>query len=148
MRRFPDSSILIPFFRGPGYQHVITELVRSKRLWLSAVVILEVLSGARDQHDRRRYTRFFEPTLRLGQIVTPNEQEWRTCGLLLSRFQRRYGAIAPRDHQNDVLILLSALRSAREEETTILTENDAHFATWLTFLGDRSGLRIEAMRQR
>lgn len=148
MRRFPDSSILIPYFRGAAYLDLIHEPVVSKRLWLSAVAILEVLAGARTQHERQRYARFFDRSQRRGQILTPTEEDWRTCGLLLSRFQRRYGAIEPRDHQNDVLILLTAIRSARDEETTLLTENDADFHMWLGLIGNRSGLSIVAMRQR
>jgi hypothetical protein len=52
-----------------------------------------------------------------------------------------------RDHQNDVLILLSGRQLARDEETVVLTENDAHFEVWLGFLHDRARLRIEAARR-
>ncbi len=72
---------------------------------------------------------------------------WRTCGRLLSRYRGRFGDIRTRDHQNDVLIVLTGRQLARDEETIILTENDAHFATWLGFIRDPSRLRIEAARR-
>ena len=46
-----------------------------------------------------------------------------------------------------VLIVMSALRLAQDQETTILTENDRHLATWLSLLPNRYGLRIEAARR-
>ena len=105
------------------------------------------MAGARDQDERRRYDRFFDHCRRLGLVVTPNDDEWCTCGRLLSRYRARYGAIKAQDHQNDVLIVLTARRLARDDETTILTENDAHLNTWLSLAHDRSGLRIDALRR-
>src|SRR5438067_3894923 len=119
----------------------------ARRLVLCSVVAEEIMAGAHGQAERRRYDAFFARFDRSGRIVTPNDQEWRTCGRVLSRYRERLGALEPRDHQNDVLIVMSALRLAQDQETTILTENDRHLATWLSLLPNRYGLRIEAARR-
>ena len=118
----------------------------ARRLVLCSVVAEEVMAGAHGQAERRRYDAFFARFDRLGRIITPDNQDWRRCGRVLSRYRERFGAIEPRDHQNDVLIVLSALHLAQDQETTILTENDRHLATWLNLLPNRYGLRIEAVR--
>jgi len=79
--------------------------------------------------------------------VTPDDGIWDSAGRIISRYRERYGAIEPRDHLNDVLILLVALRLARQEETILITENDSDFMTWLGFVHDRARLRIEAVRR-
>ncbi len=79
--------------------------------------------------------------------MTPIDSEWLSCGRMISRYQERYGKIRSRDHQNDILILLMALRLARQEETILMTENDVDFAVWLNFVHDHARLRIEAVRR-
>lgn len=147
MRTVPDSSILIPVLREEAYQAEIRQSIARKRMWLSDVVVAELMAGARTQHERRRYVRFFAPLRQHGNVLTPTPQEWDTCGRLLSRYRQQYGDIKPRDHQNDVLILLSAVRSAHDEETVLLTENDADFAMWLGMLRNTAGLRIQPRRR-
>ena len=93
------------------------------------------------------YTQFFDKAARLGMVVTPDDKAWRACGNLLSRYKERYGSIQARDHQNDVLIALTARELARREETTIVTANDAHFATWLSLVHDRANLHIQPVRR-
>jgi len=105
------------------------------------------LAGARDRTDRQDYELFFALSRRAGLVVTLVEPEWFSCGRMISRYQERYGKIRSRDHQNDILILLMALRLARQEETTLVTENDVDFAVWLNFIHDRARLRIEAVRR-
>jgi len=103
--------------------------------------------GARDRSELQLYDHFFARCAHLGVITTPTDESWRACGRLLYRYRQRYGDIRTRDHQNDVLIMLAGRQLARDEETVILTENDAHFATWLGFIRDPSRLRIEAARR-
>ena len=143
----PDSSILIAYFARSSYGDRIARDLNAGRLALSSVVAEEVMAGARDQEERRLYDDFFDRCRRSGSIATPNDEAWRTCGRLLSRYRQRYGDMRTRDHQNDVFIILTGLQLARDEETVILTENDAHFATWLGFIRDRSRLRLEPARR-
>ncbi|MDQ2827543.1 MAG: hypothetical protein M3Y74_00620 [Chloroflexota bacterium] len=120
---------------------------QARRLVLCSVVAEEVMAGARDRNDRQDYESFFALSQRSGPVVTPIDSEWLSCGRMISRYQERYGKIRSRDHQNDILILLMALRLARQEETILITENDSDFTTWLGFVHDRARLRIEAMRR-
>jgi predicted nucleic acid-binding protein len=147
MWRMPESSILIPYLREGHYRSELRRAVHDGRLLLSSVVAEEILAGARDQRQRREYDAFFDLFGRRGLILTPTDTDWQTCGRLLSRFRRRFGAIEPRDHQNDILILLGALGVAREQEVALMTENDAHFRMWLAFLQDAPTIQIEAMRR-
>ena len=146
MIRLPDSSVLIPYLRGRSYLERVDRDMAARRLVLCSVVAEEVMAGAHGQAERHRYDAFFARFDRLGRIITPDNQDWRRCGRVLSRYRERFGAIEPRDHQNDVLIVLSALHLAQDQETTILTENDRHLATWLNLLPNCYGLRIEAVR--
>lgn len=147
MFRLPESSVLIPYLRNRTYGPRIEADIDDGRMLLSSVVCEEILAGARDGYERRRYDTFFSRFRRDGLLVTPTDDEWHTCGHLISRYGGRFGRVLARDHQNDVLILLSAPRWAQEEETTLLTENDADFRTWLRLLPRQSGLRIAAMRR-
>jgi hypothetical protein len=67
---------------------------------------------------------------------------------MLSRYRERYGSLDIRDHQNDVLILLTACQSAIDEETTLLTANVTHLRTWFHLSGHRPRLYIEAVDSR
>ena len=59
------------------------------------------------------------------------------AGTLLSRRARLYGAVRPRDHLADLLILLSAARIEGE----VWTANIGHFEMWAD-LARRGGLDV------
>lgn len=143
----PDSSVLIPYFVRNSYVERVESALRSGRLALCSVVATEIIAGAFDQEDRQLYEGFVDRARRSGLVITPGDEEWQTCGRLLSRYRERFGDIRVRDHQNDVLVVLTARRLARETETTILTENERQFNTWLGFIRNHAGLRIEATRR-
>ena len=147
MTILPDSSVFIPYFARHRYVEPVEGALRAGRLALCSVVAAEVIAGARDRDERRLYDQFFERCRRLGLIVTPHDEAWRTCGRMLSRYRQRYGDIRARDQQNDVLIVLAARQLARDDEVAILTENDAHLLTWLALIHDRAGVRVQAMRR-
>lgn len=147
MLRLVDSSVLIPYLLGRSYVALVDSWILARRLLLCSVVVEEITAGARDQDERRRYDAFFSGFRRLGMITTPTHDEWHTCGRLLSQYRQRFGAIEPRDHQNDVLILLTAIRATRDEEATLVTENDADFRTWLRLTNERTAVRITPLRR-
>lgn len=147
MTIFPDSSVFIPYLVRRRYATRIESESRAGRIALCSVVATEVLAGARSREERRLYEGFFARFQRTGLVATPSEDEWFTCGRLLARYRDRYGDIRTRDHQNDVLIVLTARRLARGDDVILWTENDAHFATWLNMVGNKSGLRIESARR-
>jgi predicted nucleic acid-binding protein len=70
--------------------------------------------------------RFVAVMDRLGRVLTPTSDEWRTAGRLLARKVRLSGPLRPRDHLADVLILVSAARVGG----TVLTTNVRHFQMW------------------
>lgn len=143
----PDTSVLIPYLARRAYvQRVERELSR-ERLVLCSVVASEILVGARDHIERRRYNAFFALFHRTSLVATPDDGTWIAAASIVSRYRERHGAIEPRDHLNDILILLTALRLSREQQTILVTENDADFKTWLAFVHDRSRLRIETVRR-
>ena len=147
MWRIPETSVLIPYLREGHYRSEIRRAVHEGRMLLISVVTEEILAGARDYRQQREYDTFFDLFRHRGLVLTPTDADWQTCGRLLSRFRRRFGGIEPKDHQNDILILLSALAVAREHETVLMTENIAHFRMWLTFLQDAPAMQIDAMRR-
>jgi predicted nucleic acid-binding protein len=122
----------------------IERAVQQGRIAICSVVAAEVRAGARDRAERQQYDRFFALCRGRGVTVTPDEAAWHKCGRMLSRYRERYGSLDIRDHQNDVLILLSAGQLAMEEETALLTQNFTQFRTWLHLSGHRPGLSIEA----
>ena len=142
-----DSSILIPYLSRRSYIQRVERELGMERLVLCSVVAAEIMVGARDQIERRRYDKFFSSFRRARLIATPDDGMWNSAGRMISRYRERYGAIEPRDHLNDVLILLVALHLARQQETILITENDSDFMTWLDFVHDRARLRLEAVRR-
>ncbi len=147
MRLLPDTSVLIPYFTRNAYASDIDRALRAGRFVICSVVAEEVLAGARDQGERQDYDRFFGLARRSGGSATPSDEDWRRCGHLLSRYRQRFGSLASRDHQNDVLIVLTALALARTTQTVLMTENDADLNVWLTMAGNKGGLRIDAVRR-
>ncbi len=61
MLTVPDSSVLIPYLMQRAYMARIDRLIHTGRLVLCSVVAEEIMAGARDQDERRRYDRFFAP---------------------------------------------------------------------------------------
>jgi len=76
----PDSSVLIPYLIQRVYAEPVERQLRLKRLILCSVVAEEIMAGARDQTERRRYNRFFAlfQTARLS--ATPTDGAWHTAG--------------------------------------------------------------------
>ena len=74
---------------------------------------------------------------RRGQLLTPTLDEWSLAGRLMARRIRMQGALRPRDHLADVLILVSAARL----NGTVLTANVRHFGPWAQ-IAARAGLDV------
>ena len=71
------------------------------------------------------------------RLLVPTADEWVVAGTLLARRARLYGAVRPRDHLPDVLIVVSAARIGGE----ILTANARDFEAWAE-LARRAGLDV------
>ena len=122
-----DSSVYIAAMRR-GKQDSMTSIRRLGQdapLWLSAVVLEELYSGARGKALRavERLDRDFS---KIGRLLVPTLSDWRETGLLLSEMAQRYGyeTVGRTRLTNDALIAMSA----RGVGITILTWNRRDFA--------------------
>lgn len=132
-----DASVLIPVFRREAYEELFQRALRNGRARLSSVVMQELYAGALSPADKRDYDAINQLFLRHGYMLTPTHHDWTTSGILLARYQQRYGALEPRDYINDILIVLSAANADAE----LITENDIDMRRWQAMLR-RAGKRL------
>jgi predicted nucleic acid-binding protein len=127
-----DSSVYISALRTKDDSALRARgQVAGERLWLSAVVLEELLAGSTGATIRlvERFGRDFD---RIGRLLVPNAADWTTAGKLLARIGTRYGfsSIARSRMTNDVLISASASRLAIE----VVTANARDFTRISEFL--------------
>ena len=93
--------------------------------YLSAVVILELLVGARSPSDRRALKALVTDFRRSGRILVPTASVYEEAGEVLRRLQAEmgYGVSGASSLVNDVLIALSA----RSIGATVITQNRGDF---------------------
>ena len=130
-----DTSILIPFLRGTAYLSLIHRLLSQGRLVLCSVVAEEILAGARDATMLRRYRAFFQRIEAHGAVAAPSHEDWVKAGELVARYAWRWGALEPRQHVNDALIVMTAHRLRAE----LLTDNLRHMRLWASLLSRGEG---------
>jgi len=132
-----DTSTYIPYYRGKAYSVYVRRETLRGRVRFCSVVLQELYAGVRSRRmkeDLDATARTFEHR---GYLVTPTHRDWITAGLAINRYIRLYGPIEPRDHINDILILLCA----SWVNAWVLTENREHFEMWAKLLR-RMGLRV------
>ena len=122
----PDTSALIQAIRRPERWSMIFRSMQTGQVWLSSVVLAELYVGTRSPDDRVLLDRLAVAARRMNRLVTPDESDWIRAGRLISRRVRLHGALRPRDHLADVLILISAARL----RGVVLTANLRHFEAW------------------
>lgn len=125
-----DTSIMIPMIRGEAYEDLFQRALRSGRARLSSVVLQELYAGAQTPADKRDYDAINRAFLSRGYLVTPDHDDWTTSGVILARYQQRYGHVEPRDHINDILITLCAVKIDAE----LVTENATDMERWKKML--------------
>jgi predicted nucleic acid-binding protein len=123
-----DSDIYIDFLQS-GRFHV--DIVRiyaehTPGIYLSSVVIEELLAGVTSSTERRNVELLYSPFERAGRIVTPTHGTWKETGDLLARLFRKQPAYRSKlPHLvADCLIALSA----RAIGATVYTRNREDFA--------------------
>jgi predicted nucleic acid-binding protein len=125
-----DTSVYIPYLRGEAYTALIERAVQAGRVRLSAVVLGELYAGTRSPHDKADLdvvTRVYQS---LGFLVAPSVHDWVRAGQGIRRYRVLYGAVQPREHLNDILILLAGAAAA----AVVVTENAKPFARWAALL--------------
>ena len=122
-----DTSIYIPYLRAEAYSALIGQAVRANQVFLSAVVLAELYAGTRSPRDKSDLDMILRGYQSLGLLVTPIAEDWARAGQVIRRHHSHYGEIEPREHLNDVLILISSGRIGAE----VVTENAKHFSRWV-----------------
>jgi predicted nucleic acid-binding protein len=137
----PDTSVFIHVIRQPRAWPAFQRFLASGNIWLSSVVAAELYAGTRAADDALKVNRIVATMQRFDRLVTPTHEEWGRAGRLIGRRTRLQGALRPRDHLADVLILLSAARL----HGTVITSNMRHFEDWAR-LASAAGLDVEVTR--
>jgi len=113
-----DSSVYIAALRQRDSSILQTRRAQrttageSSPLWLSAVVLAELLVGARDKRDRQPLLEMERQFLTLKRVVVPEQGDWRLAGQVLAELGKRYGyeQVGQVRLFNDALIAMSATR--------------------------------------
>jgi predicted nucleic acid-binding protein len=122
----PDTSALVQAIRRPERWPMMFRAMQTRQVWVSSVVLAELYAGTRSPEDRVIVDRLATAARRMDRLLTPDEGDWVRAGRLISRRVRLHGALRPRDHLADVLIVVSAARL----HGVILTANLRHFEAW------------------
>lgn len=133
-----DTSVLIPWLRNKSYDNLVTASFESHRFLLCTVVWMELYAGTRSKNDKRDLDRILQSLSDIGRIVSPCQEDFYLAGQIIAYYARKYGAIQPRDHANDILVTLCAWRAKVE----LITENREHMETWQNIL-KRSNKRLD-----
>jgi predicted nucleic acid-binding protein len=135
----PDTTAFVAAVRQGDTAFL--EAVTLGRIWLCTVVACELYAGTRSPTEAQLLDQLVRGAERAGKLLVPTEDDWIAAGRLLSRRSRLVGAVRPRDHLADVLIVLTAARIGGE----ILTANLAHLDVWVD-LARRGGLDVAVQR--
>jgi predicted nucleic acid-binding protein len=86
---------------------------RSRPLWLSAVVLEELLVGARDGKVKKLLAHLERDFERAGRLLVPRQSDWTAAGQVLSLIGEKYGyeEVGRARMTNDALIAMSSSRS-------------------------------------
>jgi len=136
----PDTSVLIGLAHANGNLDRLYHRLTEDRLWMSSVVLSEFLAGTRSPEEAHLVERLVAIFSRTGRLLTPAAAEWTLAGRLIARRIRLTGSERPRDHFNDLLIILSAARASG----TVITANVRHFNAWATHTR-RAGLDVQVL---
>jgi predicted nucleic acid-binding protein len=121
-----DTSTLIDVFDHAERWRSFERSLRSGRVWLSSVVLAELYAGTRSPSDAFALDRIAGAMARVERLIVPSVDDWARAGRMIARRIRVDGALRPRDHLADVLILMSAARIGG----VVLTANLRHFEAW------------------
>jgi predicted nucleic acid-binding protein len=111
---------------------------------MSSVVLQELYAGANALGDKKELDAIHAAFVSRGYVVTPHHEDWILAGLLLARYQRLRGRVEPRDHINDILIVLDASKLGAD----LVTENARDMERWRRMLPrGRRSFRVEAVER-
>lgn len=98
---------------------------KDRPLWLSAVVLEELLVGARDRRMKKLLSHLERDFERAGRLLVPLQSDWTASGQVLALIGEKYGyeEVGRARMTNDALIAMSALRNG----ITVQTTNDEDY---------------------
>jgi len=97
----------------------------SSPLWLSAVVLSELLIGANEKKARQQLLKTEQEFIKLNRLLVPVRRDWSLAGQVLAQVGAQYGyeEVGRARLTNDALIAMSAARNG----FTVLTKNAVDF---------------------
>lgn len=129
MRRFVlDTNVYIEAMRQDAAREALEVWQRrmAPAIWQHAVVVAELLVGAKDELTHRRWhSRWVAPSERVGRVVTPSYASWRRASRIVALLRAAHllgGPVKP-GFLNDCLLAATA----REYGHAIVTHNRADF---------------------
>jgi len=93
-----DTSVMIPMIRGEAYEELFQRALRNGKARLSSIVMQELYAGALHPADKKDYDAINRLFVNRGYMVTPTHDDWTMSGIMLARYQERFGKVEPRDH--------------------------------------------------
>ena len=121
---FDTSLYITSLRRGNEAALALRRITAGVPLWLSAVVLEELYTGAGDR-ERRAVERLERDFDRVKRILVPNLSDWTLTGRVLARLAATYGyeQIGRGRLTNDALIAMSARRLGIQ----VLTANERDY---------------------
>lgn len=136
-----DTTVFIDTIRDPLRWPAFERALCSRRVWLSSVVAAELYAGTRGPDDAAQVDRIVIAMRGVDRLLTPTSGEWARAGRLIGRAVRLRGALRPRDHLADVLIVVSAARLGG----VVVSANERHMRPWVR-LARAAGLSVRFRR--
>lgn len=127
MKYLLDTNVYIDLLRNPAQLAVRRSVLQRilPQTWLSAVVLHELLAGARGTQGRKWVEAAVATLVRTGRVVAPTNAEWKEAGAVRGRLWERQANLRTKELQNDVLIMCTA----RQIGAHVVTANAGDFGT-------------------
>lgn len=125
MKYLLDTNVYFEILRGgrnaERYLGVVQRVMPS--VWLSSVVLYEMLCGARGELDRARVRRSVQTLERVGRVVAPEREDWVRAATIQGQLWDTRPELRNKRLQNDILIACSA----RSIGARLVTTNPSDF---------------------
>lgn len=145
MRCLLDTNIYFHTLHNRAYlaRYRLALLRVTPQTFLSSVVRLELVQGARGDIARARVGKAVEPLERVGRVIAPTHSDWTQAGVIQGRVWDDYPSLRTKTLQNDLLIVYTARRIG----AIVITENTADFDVIRSYVPHRALSMQELARQ-